>query len=298
MSTRSRFVSVPLILSILAVSAAAQYVPPFAREINNASVNNSGKGAAIEPFDCSDAVISASNDCRRKAADDLGPNDAVVPSEPKVPAGTVSADELRHPLSGKALRLVKKASTLVQTGDHVHAIEQLEQAVKIPAAAPYAYSLLGQEHLRLGNPQAAKPELEEAVRLMPSDVADSADLGLVLLITGEPQRAEQELRRALQLDPNNLQTKLVLGEAILENGSHDEEGVEYLRAAGTRLRGAHVILAAFYAHSGQRDAAEQEARAFLGADSDPAAIRGWVEVKSHQKLGLSFLDNTLNRTSK
>jgi tetratricopeptide (TPR) repeat protein len=201
----------------------------------------------------------------------------------------VSADELRHPLSGKALRLIKKASSLIQAGDHVHAIEQLREAVKIPAAAPYAYSLLGQEHLRLGQPEAALPELEEAVRVLPSDVADAADLGLVLLMTGDAPRAEQELRRALQLDPYNLQTKLVLGETILENGSHDEEGIEYVCAAAAQFRGAHAVLAAYYAHAGQQDAAEREARSFLGANFDPSAVRSWIELKSRQKLGFSFL---------
>jgi Tfp pilus assembly protein PilF len=291
-STFLRFVSVRLILSILIVTvwaspASAQYAPPFGRGISNASIGPAAGKATVEPFGCNDSAISASSDCRRNSEDlDSAP---VVRSQPKVPAGTVSADELRHPLSGKALRLIRKACGLIQAGDHVHALEQLREAVKLPAAAPYAYSLLGQEHLRAGNPEAARPELEEAVRLMPSDVADAADLGLVLLMTGETQRAEQELRRALQLDPSNLQTKLVLGDAILENGSHDEEGIGYVRAAATQFRGAHVILATYYARSGQPDAAEQEARAFLGANFDTSTIRGWVELKARQKLSFSLL---------
>jgi tetratricopeptide (TPR) repeat protein len=294
-SIRLRFVSVRLILSILSVTiwtfpATAQYMPPFGRGISNGAPTGAmtGKGASVEPFGCTDSVISASSDCRR-GAEESDSNASVVPSQPKVPAGTVSADELRHPLSGKALRLIKKASSLIQAGDHVHAIEQLREAVKIPAAAPYAYSLLGQEHLRLGQPEAALPELEEAVRLLPSDVADAADLGLVLLMTGDAPRAEQELRHALQLDPYNLQTKLVLGETILENGSHDEEGIEYVCAAAAQFRGAHAVLAAYYAHAGQQDAAEREARSFLGANFDPSAVRSWIELKSRQKLGFSFL---------
>jgi len=171
-SIRLRFVSVRLILSILSVTiwtfpATAQYMPPFGRGISNGAPTGAmtGKGASVEPFGCTDSVISASSDCRR-GAEESDSSVSVVPSQPKVPAGTVSADELRHPLSGKALRLIKKASSLIQAGDHVHAIEQLREAVKIPAAAPYAYSLLGQEHLRLGQPEAALPELEEAVRLL------------------------------------------------------------------------------------------------------------------------------------
>jgi hypothetical protein len=91
------------------------------------------------------------------------------------------------------------------------------------------------------------------------------------------------------LDPNNAQTKVVLGEALLENGVHAEEAITYLRAAAVRLRVAHAVLAAYYAHAGQRDAAEQEARAFLGTDYDPSAIRSWVEMKAGQKLSFSLL---------
>lgn len=212
-----------------------------------------------------------------------------VAFHPLASAGTVSADALRHPLSGRALRSLRRAQSLIQAGDHVRALEQLREAVKISFAAPYAYGLLGEEHLRLGQAEAALPELQQAVRLLPSNVADQANLGLALLMTGETERAEQELRRALRLDSNNSQTQLVLGVAVLDNGSHDEEAIEYLRAAARRFSVAHLILAAYYARTGLPEAAEQEARAYLGpqGSSDPVVLHNWIELMARESAARS-----------
>jgi Tfp pilus assembly protein PilF len=287
-STYRRLVSIRLIPAILGVTvltfpAKAQPASPFARGINHMPGDASGSTEA--PFGCNDASMNAASACRDSAYQ----FDTGTPPQSNNHAGAVSADELRHPLSGKAQRGLQKVMTVIRARDHVRAVEQLREVVKIPSAAPYAHSLLGQEYLQLGNATAALPELEEAVRVLPSDVPTRADLGLALLVTGDGQRAEQELRHALRLEPNNVQTKVVLGEALLENGGHDDEALTYLRAAAVRLPVAHAVLAAYYAHAGQRDAAEREARAFLGTDFDASAVRGWVEMKAGQKLTFSLL---------
>jgi tetratricopeptide (TPR) repeat protein len=291
-STYRLLVSIRLILAIVGVSvlgfpAKAQSMSPFAHGISH--MPGEASGPAETPLGCNDASMNAASACRESAYE----FDTSTPAPSNNRGGAISADELRHPLSGKARRALQKVMTVIQAGDHARAVEQLREVVKIPSAAPYAHSLLGQEYLQLGKTIAALPELEEAVRLLPSDVPDRADLGLALLVTGDTQRAEQELRHALQMDPNNVQTKVVLGEALLENGVHNEEALTYLHAAAVRLPVAHAVLAAYYAHAGQRDAAEREARAFLGTDYDASAVRGWVEMTAGQRLGFSLLNKSV-----
>jgi tetratricopeptide (TPR) repeat protein len=283
-STYRWSVLVRLIFSILAISVlgsrgAAQSIDDYTHQIGDASV-----GRVTAPRSSSDCDDLLKNDPQKNVPRPCQENlEFVDTGSPqftlRAPAstGTVSAETLRHALSGKALRSLQKALGLIEAGDHIRALEQLHETAKISSAAPYAYSLLGQEHLRLGKAEEAIPELQQAVSLLPSDAANRADLGLALLMTGDS-------RAALRLDPNNPHTQLVLGIALLGNGTHDDEGIGYLRAAERRLSAAHMVLAAFYARAGRLDVAEQEARAFLGPDrsSNPAMVRNWIELMARQ----------------
>jgi cytochrome c-type biogenesis protein CcmH/NrfG len=288
--TYRSFVSVRLTLTILAASVIA--ARGSGQSVDRVDDSTAGFNDARFNAKGVPGLPSSSLSCRDQMADlpichpgqenaDLSPLE-VAPS-PARSTGMVSADELRHPLSKKAKRSLEKAQSLIQEGKHIDAITQLRELATIPTGESYAYSLLGQEYLRLGHGAAALVELQQAVRLLPNNVPDLANLGLALLMTGDPGGAERALRHALELDPKNLQTKLVLGVTVLEKGSHDEEGVEFLLAAAPRCPSAHVVLAAFYARAGRLDAAEQEARAYLGpASSDPAALHNWVESKARQ----------------
>jgi hypothetical protein len=85
--------------------------------------------------------------------------------EPKV-----SVDVLRHPLTGKARRLLGTALRSVLKGDHAGAISALREGMaKIPAVVPYAHAMLGVEYLRAGQAAEAVPELTEAAVLFPHD---------------------------------------------------------------------------------------------------------------------------------
>ena len=258
MSICRLFVSARLALAILSFSAGspggAQSFDPQFHEVSDASVSAIGVPGRLFA-ECGDPLMNVSRPCHENQ-ELFDANSPQVTFHPRVPAGTVSVDALRYPLSGKALRSIEKAQSLIQAGDHVRAFEQLREAAKIASAAPYAYSLLGQEHLRLGEAEAAVPELQQAARSLPSSAAVHANLGLALLMTGQARHAEQELRRALHLGPDNPQTQLILGVAVLDNGSHDEEGTAYLRAAARRLSVAHVVLGAYFARTGRLEAAE------------------------------------------
>ena len=46
-------------------------------------------------------------------------------------------------------------------------MQELRDAMKDPVAMPYAISMLGEEHLKAGQVDAALGELEQAVHLLP-----------------------------------------------------------------------------------------------------------------------------------
>jgi tetratricopeptide (TPR) repeat protein len=193
----------------------------------------------------------------------------------------VSADELRHPLTGKALRLIRKAESLIRAGDHAGAIQELRRDLGNSAAAPFAHSLLGQEYIRSLQFSEAVPELECAVEMLPSNVPDHANLGYALLMTNQLDAAETQLARALELQPKNLQTHLVMGMLRFKQGSaHDRETREHLELAAREIPGAHLLLAKFYSRAGRTEDATREFQVYLtmtgAADAD--ALRMWLNA--------------------
>lgn len=118
--------------------------------------------------------------------------------------GIVSADLLRHPVSGKVRKLLLRAIAKSDSGEHEEAIGQLREILgKYPESAPYAQNLLGVEYVRTGRFADAVGSFERAVAWLPHDAMTHYNFGLALICAGDYQRARQEVRRALELDPNN-----------------------------------------------------------------------------------------------
>src|SRR5271166_4693097 len=109
----------------------------------------------------------------------------------QAPAGKISAELLRYPLSAKAQHLLQKALQLSDRGDHAGAVKQLHKTLtQCPGTGAYVYSLLGVEYLKTEQIPEAVDALEQAVRLLPHDASNHANLGLALVSKGEYHRAE------------------------------------------------------------------------------------------------------------
>ncbi|MEQ1946083.1 MAG: hypothetical protein ABL995_02775 [Bryobacteraceae bacterium] len=121
-----------------------------------------------------------------------------------VQAGTVSVDALRHPVSEKTRKRLRKALDTMDAGDHAAAIEQLRDILATQAdAAIIAHNLLGIEYLRTDRFRAAAESFEAAARLLPHDGVTRHNLGLSLICAGEFTRGQKEVQRALELEPRN-----------------------------------------------------------------------------------------------
>jgi tetratricopeptide (TPR) repeat protein len=148
-------------------------------------------------------VIPRAEDSPQAAADNqifYGNKYGPEPQYAQPPAGSVSVEQLQHPVSRKGDGLLRQAQKLAKKGDHLSAIAKLKLALKERSAAPYARSMLGTEYLRINQVPAAIDSLEQAVTMLPRDPANHSNLGFALLLTGSIERAEQEARKALDLD--------------------------------------------------------------------------------------------------
>jgi Flp pilus assembly protein TadD len=166
------------------------------------------------------------------------------------PAGTISVQELEHPLEGKGLRLLVKARDFVAQGDYMRGMEQMRAAIREPGAEPYALAMLGEEHLKHGDVDSAIAELQSAVGMLPGISAIHSNLALAL---GTRQRNEEALshaRKALQLDPGRAKTRFVLGQILLQMGRNTEAGF-HLRIAAKEVPVAQTLLAKYFTHATQ-----------------------------------------------
>jgi Flp pilus assembly protein TadD len=188
-------------------------------------------------------------------------------------AQTVSVEELRNPLKGKSLHAILTAQRYLKSGQRERGLQELREAMKDPAAIPYAISMLGVEHLKASQLDTALYELEQAVCLLPGRPENRSNLAYVLYLQGQTTRGLEEARKALQLDPSRPKTRLVMGLLLLQRGSHETEAIQYLQAAADEIPGAHLVLAKHYKGSRQDREAEQERRAFTVTDMGLLAVK-------------------------
>jgi Tfp pilus assembly protein PilF len=195
---------------------------------------------------------------------------------------TVSAEELRHPLSRKGRKLIEKAQDYARAGDDSHAIEELDVALKEPTAVPYAHSVLGAEYLKLHQIRKAIAEFEAAVHLLPRSPIDHSNLGFVLCVGGQTVRGAGEIEKALSLDQGLLKARFLKGVMLLDRGSPYRAAWEDLEAAQREIPIAHLALALLYARHGESFAAQQQLRGYVGLMRGPtlAEAQRWLSLSS------------------
>lgn len=189
----------------------------------------------------------------------------------------VSVAQLRHPLTRKGSELIEKIQTSLRIGQRAKAKEQIAKAIEDPSAAPYAHAILGTEYLKEGQTQAALPELEGAAEVLP--IADvHSNLGYALCATGQTNRCQWELEEALRLDGTSARARLMLGIMLLNQRSRDQEAQYNLQAAQDSIPLAHLALAVCNQRRGEKDAAAEQVREYLGPQRDArfSSFLKWV----------------------
>ncbi|MEI9814113.1 MAG: tetratricopeptide repeat protein [Acidobacteriota bacterium] len=217
MSLRFLFAGLAIAVTVSPVSAqlSEHPLPPFRQTLLNAD-NTTQQGATQDPSNSDHRPWLFSR-------------------------GSVSIQELEHPLNSKRLNLLEAAQDQLKRGNTAAALDQLRAAAQDPLIEPYALSMLGSEHLKQGQMEAAYVELVAAVRLLPGLAANHVNLAIVLRLRGEPEQALIEARKALQLDPGRPNIRLTTARILLMLGRKEEAKYHLLRA--TEMPAARTLLA-------------------------------------------------------
>lgn len=176
--------------------------------------------------------------------------------------GTVSVEELRHPLSRRAEHMLVQVQRDVRKGDHLAAIRKLTDLQDEVSAERVVAGMLGAEYLALGRFGEAAPYLETAARLQPNLPGNHANFGYALYAIGQVERGEAEVRAALLLDANFPQARYLMG--VIMVGRGDPRALEHLRFAEKLIPAAHMVQALYYAQHDEMDRAKEQMLQYLG----------------------------------
>jgi adenylate cyclase len=140
------------------------------------------------------------------------------------------------------------------------------QALKLEPNNARAHTVLALLQLVDGREAEAIDSANKAVTVQPNDSEAVGNLALVLAHTGSRERAVTEMERALRLDPAPRASFKLLAGVVLYAARENERAIPLLEAARDGLPSAEPAreyLAAAYAHRGDRQRAEQEAKKLL-----------------------------------
>ena len=162
--------------------------------------------------------------------------------ERSYPAGTVSVEQLRHPIPAKAEAAILKLVDKLREGKLESAEVAAKKAFAQASVSGVAHAMLGTEYLRRGMAAEAVEQLAAATEERPNDMPTVSNYAYALYLAGDIASAERASRRALDLDGRNPRAHYVY--AIILDGlrGHRKEALEHLKIAAQSLRGAKMEL--------------------------------------------------------
>jgi len=173
---------------------------------------------------------------------------------------TISAQALRHPISRKGSQALKKVMDLYLAGDEAAMHQQLRRAMELADAAPYALKMKGLLDLNRKDFPAAQNELQRASAALPWDSEAEALLAYSIYCGGDSAAGAATAYKALEIDRNQPLAHMVIGLAQWEVHCLDSGLQQLQTAASFGLLPAQILLASYYARSGQTELAQQEWR--------------------------------------
>jgi Flp pilus assembly protein TadD len=170
---------------------------------------------------------------------------------------------------------------------------QLTQAEDHEAPA-WTYSMLGQCHMALDNPNRARTAFDQAAKMNGNSPEVWCDLARAELANGDVKRAVLSAREALQQDKNHLDGTLLLAFSLMRT-QQNAEATRVLSAASTKHPKStmvHCLLGKAYAAEGQHAKANRSYREALRLDPQNAAARELLKAADRNGREVSSTDAT------
>lgn len=162
---------------------------------------------------------------------------------PTSPAGTtVSAAELLHPLSKRAMQSMEAASRFSAAGDHGAAAAELEKAARDAPENPTVLVNLAAEHIKTGRYRDALDELARATQMTRPTALILSNEAFAQAALGQRADALESARNALTLDGAYAPAHYILGAMLANDPAKRPEAIEHLAYAARTIGSARAML--------------------------------------------------------
>jgi tetratricopeptide (TPR) repeat protein len=173
----------------------------------NGEMRRARLGPGTGGFERSDPEVFGGTDRTARESENLFGLEHVIPelndARNKPISGLVSVNQLQHPPSKKAIRLLIDAQRYSQAHDTARAAEKLRQAIRLDPSFREAHLNLGVQYARTSQISEAMAEFQRALDIGPPDAKAYSNLAYCYIRIGAFQEAEDAAGRALHLEPAN-----------------------------------------------------------------------------------------------
>ena len=180
----------------------------------------------------------------------IGPSSSGLPCEIPLPqeklqkpiSGTVSIQQLSHPLSKQVRKLLDSGQKLIQEQRYSDAAVRLREATQDDPQCLQAHADLGLTLSKMGAWDGAIEEYQAATSLDPGNSALHSNLSAALASAKRFDEARDEALLALRYDSRNARAHFVMAGVLLQAPGHLQEAVPHLRAAQDSFPSARKAL--------------------------------------------------------
>jgi tetratricopeptide (TPR) repeat protein len=199
-------------------------------------------------------------------------------SEAKPVSGTISLNQLRHPVPKQALRAFAEALKFSEAKDGPRAIEKLELAIRLAPLYREAHGNLGVQYLRADRYPEAVAQLQRALEVGPPDSKIYVNLASAYFLMRDYTQGEDAAHKALALDPKNSRVHYLLGAVLAMQPGKELEALENLQAAYHDAPKARLLAAQVRVRMGDTQHARQDLADYLnsGAQENRAKVEMWL----------------------
>lgn len=207
-----------------------------------------------------------------------------TPGQQMIPSrgypGTVSVQELKHNIPGKALKEMKKADEARTKKDIDKAILHLQRAVAFDPDYVAARNNLAALYLTRGEAKPALEQLEPAIKMDPHAPLPFSNLAVAYLMMRQFDAAERAARQTLDLARTSARAEMILGLTLVLQDKLTPEAETALERARPSYPQAHLLLGRVLAATGKLEEAEAEIKTYqaTGEQTGQELAREWLDV--------------------
>jgi tetratricopeptide (TPR) repeat protein len=183
-------------------------------------------------------------------------------------SATVSLQELKHQVPGKAAKEYRNAHKSFLAGDLSQAIEHFKKAIAIDPEFMDAHNDLAAVYLRRVEPDLALGSLETAIKLDPQSHVVYSNVAIAYLMKSQLGDAEIAARRTVNLDRVGNRSRLILGLVLVMQDKFTDEAAHLLDQAQAEYPQAMLLLGRLIAARGDIDGAKAKLREYLAKRTD------------------------------